>query len=129
MNNVIKPHLIKPRLEKIIYDKLNPPANGVMVNIRPVDRIDIRKSREELVTVTFERSLLIEPESLMRLTVIMAVDIPVDSIEFSKLDDPKGFIKNSQPTRTLIGYVSNLVSTITMHSGIGPIVTPPEEQA
>ncbi len=128
MSNVIRPHLIKPRIERLIYEKLDPPANGVMVNIRPVDQMDIRKTREDLVTVVFERKLLVEPESLMKLVVTMAVDIPVDGIEFSKLDDPKAFIKTSQPVRTLIGYVSNMISTITMHSGIGPIVTPPEEQ-
>lgn len=128
MNNIIKPHIIKPRLEKLTFDLLPPPANGATVNIKAQDKIDIRKTREELVTVTVERSLVIEPQSIMRLSVVMAVDIPVDGIEFNKLEDPKSFIKASQPTRALLGQVSYMITGITSQTGIGPIVTPPEEQ-
>lgn len=125
---VIKPHLVKPMLEKIVYDKLQNPQNGVMVNIKPEDYIDVKKITEEVVRVTITRSLLVSPASLLKLSVTMSVDIPVDSIEFSRLDDPKGYIRNSQPVKITLGYISNLITEITINSAVGPIVTPPNIQ-
>ncbi len=125
---VIKPHLVKPMLEKIVYDKLQNPQNGVMVNIKPEDYIDVKKITEEIVRVTMTRSLLVSPASLLKLSVTMSVDIPVDSIEFSRLDDPKGYIRNSQPVKIALGYISNLITEITINSAVGPIVTPPNIQ-
>lgn len=125
---VIKPHLVKPMLEKIVYDKLQNPQNGVMVNIKPEDYIDVKKITEEVVRVTIMRSLLVSPASLLKLSVTMSVDIPVDSIEFSRLDDPKGYIRNSQPVKIALGYISNLITEITINSAVGPIVTPPNIQ-
>ncbi|HIT62698.1 MAG TPA: hypothetical protein IAC38_04530 [Candidatus Caccovivens faecavium] len=125
---VIKPHLVKPMLEKIVYDKLQNPQNGVMVNIKPEDYIDVKKITEEIVRVTMTRSLLVSPASLLKLSVTMSVDIPVDSIEFSRLDDPKGYIRNSQQVKIALGYISNLITEITINSAVGPIVTPPNIQ-
>ena len=125
---VIKPHLVKPMLEKIVYDKLQNPQNGVMVNIKPEDYIDVKKITEEIVRVTMTRSLLVSPASLLKLSVTMSVDIPVDSIEFSRLDDPKGYIRNSQSVKIALGYISNLITEITINSAVGPIVTPPNIQ-
>lgn len=125
---VIKPHLVKPMLEKIVYEKLNNPQNGVMVNIKPEDAIDVKKLAEEVVRVTLTRSLRVSPNSLLKLSVTMTVDIPVDSIEFSRLEDPKGYIRNSQPVKIALGYISNLITEITINSAVGPIVTPPNIQ-
>lgn len=125
---VIKPHLVKPMLEKIVYEKLNNPQNGVMVNIKPEDIIDVKKLTEEVVRVTLTRSLRVSPNSLLKLSVTMTVDIPVDSIEFSRLEDPKGYIRNSQPVKIALGYISNLITEITINSAVGPIVTPPNIQ-
>ena len=125
---VIKPHLVKPMLEKIVYDKLQNPQNGVMVNIKPEDYIDVKKLTEEIVRVMLTRSLIVSPASLLKLSVTMSVDIPVDSIEFSRLDDPKGYIRNSQPVKIALGYISNLITEITINSAVGPIVTPPNIQ-
>lgn len=125
---VIKPHLVKPMLEKIVYEKLNNPQNGVMVNIKPEDAIDVKKLTEEVVRVMLTRSLRVSPNSLLKLSVTMTVDIPVDSIEFSRLDDPKGYIRNSQPVKIALGYISNLITEITINSAVGPIVTPPNIQ-
>lgn len=125
---VIKPHLVKPMLEKIVYEKLNNPQNGVMVNIKPEDVIDVKKLTEEVVRVTLTRSLRVSPNSLLKLSVTMTVDIPVDSIEFSRLDDPKGYIRNSQSVKIALGYISNLITEITINSAVGPIVTPPNIQ-
>lgn len=125
---VIKPHLVKPMLEKIVYEKLQNPQNGVMVNIKPEDFIDVRKLNEEIVRVTITRALVVSPSSLLKLSVTMSVDIPVDSIEFSRLDDPKEYIRNSQPVKIALGYISNLITEITINSAVGPIVTPPNIQ-
>ena len=45
---VIKSHLVKPMLEKVVYDKLQNPQNGVMVNIKPEDYIDVKKLQRKL---------------------------------------------------------------------------------
>lgn len=125
---VIKPHLVKPLLERVIYEKLQNPQNGVMVNIRPEDVIDVKKINEEIVRATLTRSLIITPNPLLKLSVTMSVDIPVDSIEFSRLPDPKDYIRNSQPVRIMLGYISNLITELTINSAVGPIVTPPNIQ-
>lgn len=125
---VIKPHLVKPMLEKIVYEKLDNPQNGVMVNIKPEDVIDVKKLTEEVVRVMLTRSLRVSPNSLLKLSVTMTVDVPVDSIEFSRLEDPKGYIRNSQPVKIALGYISNLITEITINSAVGPIVTPPNIQ-
>lgn len=126
--NVIKPHLVKPMLEKIIFEKVGLPQPNAMINIKPEDNIDVRKVSEEIVKVTLERRLLVSPSNLMRVSVCMSIDVPVDSIEFSKLDDPKGYIKNSQPVRILTAYVSSMITNLTMNTILGPIVTPPNLQ-
>ncbi len=126
--NVIKPHLVKPMLEKIVFEKVGLPQPNAMINIKPEDNIDVRKVSEEIVKVTLERRLLVSPANLMRVSVSMSIDIPVDSIEFVKLDDPKGYIKNSQPVRILTAYVSNMITNLTMNTILGPIVTPPNLQ-
>ncbi len=125
---VIKPLLVKPILEKVVFEKLQNPQNGVMVNIKPEDMLDIRKVGEEVVRVTLTRTLQVSPMSLLKVAVSMSIDIPVDSIEFSRLPDPKDYIKNSQPVRIMLGYVSNLITELTLNSAVGPIVTPPNIQ-
>jgi len=126
--NIIKPHLVKPILEKVIFEKVGLPQPNAMINIKPEDVIDVRKVSEEIVKVTLERRLIVSPANLMRVSVVMSIDVPVDSIAFSKLDDPKGYIKNSQPVRILISYVSNVITNLTINSILGPIVTPPNIQ-
>lgn len=126
--NIIKPHMVKPILEKAIYEKIALPQPNVMINIKPEDVIDVRKVGEEVVKATLTRRLIISPANLMRVEVTMSIDIPVDSIAFMKLDDPKGYIRNSQPVRILTSYVSNVITTLTINSFIGPIVTPPNLQ-
>ncbi len=128
MENVIKPHLVKPMLDKIVFEKLQLPQPNAMINIKPEDFIDVRKISEEIVKVTLERKLVVTPSNLMRVAVTMSIDIPVDSIEFMKLPDPKEYIRNSQPVRILIAYVSNMITSITMNTILGPIVTPPNIQ-
>lgn len=126
--NIIKPHLVKPMLEKVVFEKIQLPQQNAMINIKPEDEIDVRKVSEEVVKVTFNRTLKFQPVDLMKLSVSMSVDIPVDSIEFSRLSDPKGYIKNSQPVRILVSYVSNVITNLTINTFLGPIVTPPNIQ-
>ena len=71
---------------------------------------------------------MISPANLMKLSVTMSIDIPVDSIEFMKLEDPKEYIKNSQPVRILTGYISSIITNLTVNTILGPIVTPPNIQ-
>lgn len=126
--NIIKPHLVKPMLEKVVFEKIALPQQSAMINIKPEDTIDVRKVTEEIVKVTLERKLVITPANIMKVSVAMSIDIPVDSIEFAKLPSPKEYIKNSQPVRILTAYVSNNITNITTHTILGPIVTPPTIQ-
>ena len=125
---IIKPHLVKPLLEKVVFEKIGFPQQNATINIKPEDSIDVRKVLEEVVRATMTRTLNIQPANLMKLSVTMSVEIPVDSIEFGKLPDPKGFIKASQPVRILVSYVSNVVTNLSMNTILGPIVTPPNLQ-
>lgn len=126
--NVIKPHLVKPILDKVVYETMQMPQQNAMINIKPQDELEVRKISEEVVRATLTRTLEITPSDVMRMAVTMSIDIPVDSIEFSKLDDAKTFIKNSQPVRILISYVSNVITNLTLNTILGPIVTPPNLQ-
>ncbi len=126
--NIIKPHLVKPMLEKVVFERYQLPQQSALINIKPEDEIDVKKVSEDVVRATFTRNLNIQPENLIKLSVTMIVDIPVDSIEFGRLDDPKEFIKNSQPVRILISYVSNVITNLTINTFLGPIVTPPNIQ-
>ena len=128
IENVIKPHLVKPMLEKIVFDKIQLPQANAMINIKPEDVLEIKKVAEDVVKVTMERKLVVSPANLMKLSVIMSIDIPVDGIEFNKLPDPKEYIRNSQPVRILISYISNIITTLTINTILGPIVTPPNIQ-
>ena len=126
--NIIKPHLVKPMLEKVVFERYQLPQQSALINIKPEDEIDVKKVSEDVVRATFTRNLNIQPENLIKLSVTMIVDIPVDSIEFGRLDDPKEFIKNSQPVRSLVSYVSNVITNVTINTFLGPIVTPPNIQ-
>jgi len=126
--NVIKPHLVKPMLENVVFERMQMPQANAMINIKPEDLIDVRKVSEEIVKVTLTRRLAVSPANLMKLSVTMSIDVPVDSIEFMKLQDPKEYIKNSQPVRILISYVSSIITTLSMNTILGPIVTPPNMQ-
>ena len=79
---VIKPHLVKPMLEKVIFDKMQLATGNTMINIKPEDSLVVRNVSEEVVKVTMARRLVVRPSNLMRLSVTMSIDIPVDSIEF-----------------------------------------------
>lgn len=126
--NVIKPHIVKPMLEKVVFEKMQLPAPNTMINIKPEDTLDIRKISEEIVKVTAERKLMVSPENIMRMSVAMSIDIPVDSIAFMQLSDPKEYIKDSQPVRILLSYISSTLTTLTTNTILGPIVTPPNIQ-
>lgn len=125
---IIKPHLVKPLLEKVVFERIQQPQAAAMINIKPEDNLDVRKVSEEIVKVTLQRSLKVTPENIMKLSVTMSIDIPVDSIAFMKLEDPKEYIKNSQPVRILISYVSHILTELSMNTILGPIVTPPNIQ-
>jgi hypothetical protein len=126
--NIIKPHLVKPILEKVVFERMQFPQQNATINIKPTDMLDIRKVSEEIVKVTLQRSLEVSPANLIRVAVTMSIEIPVDSIEFVRLPDPKDYIKNSQPVRILTAYVSNTITNLTTNSILGPIVTPPNIQ-
>ncbi len=126
--NIIKPHLVKPMLEKIVFEKLQLPNASTMINIKPEDTIDVKKIAEDVVRVTMERRLEVSPANIMKLSVSMSIDIPVDGIEFGKLADPKEYIRASQPVRILISYISNMITNLTMNTILGPIITPPNIQ-
>ncbi len=128
IETVIKPHLVKPMLENIVFSKLQMPQPNAMINIKPEDVIEVKKVAEDVVKVTMQRTLAVSPANLMNLSVAMSIEIPVDGIEFNKLPDPKEYIKNSQPVRILISYISNIITTLTINTILGPIVTPPNIQ-
>ena len=55
--NIIKPHLVRPILEKVVFEIMQFPQQNATINIKPTDVLDIRKVSEEIVKVTLQRSL------------------------------------------------------------------------
>ena len=93
--NVIKPHLVKPLLEKVVYEKMQLPQQNAVINIKPEDSIDVRKVGEEVVKATLTRTLVISPANLMKLAVTMSVEILWTPLNFQNFQTQKGTSKTA----------------------------------
>ncbi len=128
MENVIRNMNFKPLLEKVEYEKLDPPANNSTINMRVWDEVSVERLRSDAVKVTMQRNIKPEPKSILSLAASMSVEVIVDANEYDKLDDAPLYFANSQVARVLASTLSVVVANITMHSPIGAMITAPMAQ-
>lgn len=128
MEKVIRNMNFKPLLEKVEYEKLDPPANNSTINMRVWDEVKVERLRSDAVKVVLQRNIKPEPKCILSLEVAIGVEVIINPDEFDKLDDAEDYFKNSQVTRVLASTAAVVVSNITLHSPIGAMITAPVAQ-
>ena len=73
MENVIRNMNFKPLLEKVEYEKLDPPANNSTINMRVWDELKVERLRSDAVKVYLTRNIKPEPKSILKLEATMSV--------------------------------------------------------
>lgn len=125
MENVIKNMNFKPMLEDVEYERLAPPSNNTTINMRTWDEIKVERLRSDAVKVYLERNIKPEPENLFKLAVRFSIEVVINPTAYDALDDAEAFFKTSPVMQVLCAHVASVVSQITMHSPIGPMITAP----
>lgn len=128
MANVIRNMNFKPIIEKVDYLRCAEPEPSATINMRVWDEIDVDRLRADAVKVTLHRFVQPEPESIFSIEVALSIEIVINTAEYDKLDDPITFFKDSAVGRVLASNVSAILSNLTTHSQLGPMITAPVVQ-
>ena len=128
MEKIIKNMNFKPLLESVSYERLDAPANNSTINMRVWDDLKVERLRSDAVKVILTRNIQPEPKCIFSLAVSMGVEVIVDQNEYERLNDAAEYFKTSQITRVLASTTAVVVSNITLHSPIGPMITAPVAQ-
>ena len=128
MERVIRNMNFKPLLESVNYERLDPPANNSTINMRVWDELNVERLRSDAVKVVLTRNIQPEPKCILSLVVKTSVEVVVDPNEYDRLNDGAEYFKTSQVTRVLASTTAVVVSNITLHSPIGPMITSPMAQ-
>lgn len=125
MEQVIRNMNFKPILEKVEYVRLDPPTNNSTINMRTWDEIKVERLRSDAVRACLTRNIKPEPEFLFSIEVKMGLEVLINPSAFDALDDAEEYFKNTQVMQVLATHVATVISNITMHGPIGPMVTAP----
>lgn len=125
MANVIRNMNFKPIIEKLEYQRLDEPQAGASINMRVWDEMQVHRLRPDAVKVVLQRNVEPEPASIFKINLALSVEILVNTSEYDGLDDPVEFFKDSAVARVLASHVASIMSVITTHSQIGPMITAP----
>ena len=128
MANVIRNMNFKPILEKVEYTRLGEPDSDATINMRVWDEMKIERLRSDAVKVILQRNVKPEPESIFSIEVALGVEVIVNTSEYDGLEDPVEYFKDSPVARVLASSIALIMSELTLHSQIGPMVTAPVVQ-
>lgn len=128
MEQIIKNMNAKPMLERVEYEKLDPPAKGAMVNFRVGDDIKVEEVKDDVVKVTVARTIASDPECIFKAYVEMSIEIQVDKKAYDELKDKNDYFKKSPVSRLLVSQIVTVVANLTANSAIGPMITVPMMQ-
>ena len=128
MANVIRNMNFKPIIEKIDYQRLGEPAPSATVNMRIWDEMKVERLRSDAVKVIVTRLVKPEPECIFSIEISLGVEVVVNTAEYDKLDDAVEYFKDSPVSRVLASNISCILSELTLHSQIGPIISAPVVQ-
>jgi len=118
----------KPIIEKIEYVREREPQPNDKINMRVWDEMKVERLRSDAVKVILQRNIEPEPKTIFSVKVALGIECLINTEEFDKLDDAVEYFKNSQISRVLASTVSSIISSLTLHSQIGAMVTAPVVQ-
>lgn len=125
MANVIRNMNFKPILEKVAYNRMSEPEQGATINMRVWDELKVERLRTDAVKVILQRNVKPEPECIFSIEVAMGVEVVINTAEYENLDDNEEFFKTSPVVRVLASHIACILSELTIHSQIGPMITSP----
>jgi len=128
MDSVIKNMNVRPMLDRAEFERLETPKNGENVNIRVGDTIKVEDVRDDVVKVSIARSVVSNPEFIFKIYVEMSAEILIDRKSYDALADAEDYFKKSPVARILTSHIATLISNLTQHSAIGPMITVPVYQ-
>lgn len=128
MANVIRNMNFKPIIEKIDYTRLAEPQPSATINMRVWDEMKIERLRSDAVKVFLTRFVKPEPDCIFGIELTMSIEVIINTAEYENLADDVEYFKNSAVARVLASNVSTVISALTIHSQIGPMITAPVVQ-
>ena len=128
MANVIRNMNFKPILEKVNYQRLSEPESNATINMRVWDEMKVEKIRTDAVKVVLQRNVKPDPEGIFGIEVALGVEVLINTSEYDALEDPTEYFKESAVSRVLASSIALILSELTLHSQIGPMVTAPVVQ-
>ena len=128
MANVIRNMNFKPIIEKIDYTRLAEPQPSATINMRVWDEMKIERLRSDAVKVFLTRFVKPEPDCIFGIELTMSIEVIINTAEYEDLADDVEYFKNSAVARVLASNLSTVISTLTIHSQIGPMITAPVVQ-
>ena len=128
MANVIRNMNFKPIIEKVDYKRLSEPAPNATVNMRVWDELNVERLRTDAIKVTVQRNVKPEPECIFSIEVTLSVEVIVNTTEYEALEDVNAYFAQSPAARVLASHIASIMSNLTMHSQIGPMITAPVVQ-
>ena len=128
MANVIRNMNFKPILEKVDYQRLAEPQPSATINMRVWDEMKVERLRSDAVKVILTRNVNPEPGCIFSIVVSMGVEVIINTTEYETVDDPVEYFKTSPVARVLASNIACVLSELTIHSQIGPMITAPVVQ-
>ena len=128
MANVIRNMNFKPTIEKIDYTRLAEPQPSATINMRVWDEMKIERLRSDAVKVFLTRFVKPEPDCIFGIELTMSIEVIINTAEYEDLADDVEYFKNSAVARVLASNLSTVISALTIHSQIGPMITAPVVQ-
>lgn len=128
MANVIRNMNFKPIIEKIDYKRLAEPQPSATINMRVWDEMKIERLRSDAVKVFLTRFVKPEPDCIFGIELTMSIEVIINTAEYEDLADDVEYFKNSAVARVLASNLSTVISTLTIHSQIGTMITAPVVQ-
>ena len=128
MANVIRNMNFKPIIEKIDYKRLAEPQPSATINMRVWDEMKIERLRSDAVKVFLTRFVKPEPDCIFGIELTMSIEVIINTAEYEDLADDVEYFKNSAVARVLASNLSTVISALTIHSQIGPMITAPVVQ-
>ena len=125
MEQVIRNMNFKPLIEKVEYERLAAPANNATINMQTWDEVKVERLRSDAVKVSLERNIKPQPKFLFSIEVKMSIEVVVNPSAYDALDDAEEYFKNTQIMQVLCSHIASVISAITLHSPIGPMITAP----
>ena len=96
--------------------------------MRVWDEMKVERLRSDAVKVFLTRNVNPEPGCIFSIVVSMGVEVIINTTEYETVDDPVEYFKTSPVARVLASNIACVLSELTIHSQIGPMITAPVVQ-